>query len=92
MRALVLLCGLALISGCATRLSVEDPFFTVVWGDAYVLECENGQVVLSEDGEVACTSGQSIEVRGGHIGESFKGMMDSLFALVGGLLPRGVSP
>jgi hypothetical protein len=85
MLSLVLLLG-----GCATRVSVSDPFLTVVWGDAYTLECEGGQAMLV-DGEYVCPNGDSIEVRGGHIGETFKGLMDGLFQLVGGLVPRGVS-
>ena len=88
-RAVVFLLMVALVSlGCATRMSIDDPFLTVVWGDAYILECEEGQAQIIE-GEVVCPEGSSIEVRGGHIGESAAGIVSSVFELVAGLLPRG---
>jgi hypothetical protein len=87
-RAFAFLLILFMLAGCATRVSTKNPFLTVVWGDAYTLECDDGQAV-HVDGEVICESGDSVEVRGGHIGESAAGIVSSIFELVAGLLPRG---
>lgn len=85
---------LALLSlGCATRLSTQAPQVTVVWGDAYTLECAEGQTITGPEGDVvACEEGRSVEVRGGHIGEAFAAMWDSIVAVLGALVPRGMSP
>ena len=87
--ALVLALIAALAVGCATRLSVEDPFLTVVWGDAYTIE---GETQVNEDGETVCVSEDCVEVRGAHIGDTLAGIFKALFDVVGALLPRGVSP
>jgi hypothetical protein len=86
--ALVVLLAAWLTLGCATRLSVSDPFLTVVWGDAYTLDCTTGQAVV-EDGAVVCPEGASVEVRGGHIGDSMASIFKAALELVAGLLPRG---
>jgi hypothetical protein len=90
MKSIIVVCLLGvLLVGCATRMSTSDPFLTVVWGDAYTLDCESG-LTVSPEGEAVCADGDSVEVRGGNLGESFVAMVKGLFEVIGGLLPRGV--
>jgi hypothetical protein len=80
--------AILILTSCATRISKDDPLLVVVWGDAYALDCKEGQAVVQE-GEIICPEGASTEVRGGHISEVFGNLLQRAVAIGAGFLPGG---
>jgi uncharacterized protein YceK len=83
MRVVALAIILALTLGCATRISVRDPQVVVVWGDAYTQDCPTEMVWDDDEGK--CVEGM-VEVRGGHMGETFVSFISAIFEGVGKVL------
>jgi hypothetical protein len=89
-KAILLLAVVLLLAGCATRVSTKNPVLTIVWGDAYTLDCEDGQAMaVGEDGTIICPNGDSVEVRGGNMGTNMATFLKDIVAIGIGFLPGG---
>jgi hypothetical protein len=89
MRLAILLAVLALLPACAFRSDFPEGQFDLAFGDAYVTQC--AEFTKDESGEVVCAE-TTKETRGGNAGEDVTSVFGKLVEVVGGLLPRGISP
>jgi hypothetical protein len=88
------------LSGCVTRMAIDNPFLVVAVGDAYSKEYSDAQLAampagdataVAENGEPICPDCPRLEVRGARMGKNIASVIIGILKLGLGIVTKSAS-